>query len=1118
MNQLYNNSTAILSSLMNAQGIGVAIISCQGDIVEINNFLITVLGCQKQEIQGVNIQNVCFLEERESLLSFLLSIIEQKQESVQHRVYLKTKAGDELTAQLSLTSIKDDQQNIVAFTAIFSSIIEEVHLNAQYNCGEKQVADVSDLGKDISIGEIQEIQDALAQATGVAFIVTKPDGTPITQPSNLCKLCSDSVCLSHKRLTDSCLSSSDLVNTHNLQMHNCISAGLYNVASNIFIGNHVVAKWLIGQVITEKTDETKLLQFAQKIGIEENTFQEALKDVTRMPEKQLENIARLTSLISRGFSRLAFQNRHQQQLIERMKKTEEALNKSEVRFKNAIDEAPFPIMIQAEDGEVIALSKTWTEITGYDIESISGSTRWLELVYANNKNASIQKIEQLFKLEECVNEGEFEIVTDLGDKRFWEFTTAPLGKHVDGRKLMITMAKDVTERKEVERMLHEERIQQDLIFNTTPLTVWFKDIHQKIIKVNKAAAQLIGREIHEIEGTYASNYFISDTQNNLDDNLKEPKRGIIGTLVDSKGKLHSMKTDRFPWFDANNDLSGTIIYSIDITNQIKAENLINERNILLKSILESSPDVCVYALDTNFNYITFNSLYKFFVKITWNAEVEIGNNIYTDILKIKIPEAGSNKTLVRTLKGESISTVSVTENKETGIIYWRNYFSPIYSNNIIIGITCFSLNITEQMRDQQLLEESQELLKIQNDEYLEANNDLLLANKQIKETSEELKIAKEKAEESDKLKSAFLANMSHEIRTPMNAIKGFAQLLETPNLSQDKISKYTRIINQRTDDLLTLINDLLDISKIEANQLVIQESNSNINSLFAEIYDFFKAHLESNERQDLSIKYINELNDNQSNFKLDFFRLRQILINIINNAIKFTPRGYVNFGCKLKDTSTLLFYVEDTGIGIAPENYGIVFERFRQANDGKFTKEYSGTGLGLSIVKGLIELMNGSIWFESEFGKGTTFYFSLPYKPIYQDIPNAIKVSPQNYDWKGKKILVVEDDLYNGELIKEYLSLTNIDYTLITNGLDAIIAYQQNPTFNLILMDVQLPDIDGYEATEQILKLNSKAIVIAQTAYAAQSDKQRAIDSGCTDYISKPLNRQKLLKLLDSYL
>ena len=401
-----------------------------------------------------------------------------------------------------------------------------------------------------------------------------------------------------------------------------------------------------------------------------------------------------------------------------------------------------------------------------------------------------------------------------------------------------------------------------------------------------------------------------------------------------------------------------------------------------------------------------------------------------------------------------------------------------------------------------------------------AYNNLLLARKIEEQKEYETKLikAKERAEESDRLKSAFLANMSHEIRTPMNAIKGFAQLLEEEDLTHDKKCKFSKIINQRTDDLLTLINDLLDIAKIEAGQLTIVSKQDDLNNLLIEIFQFFKTQQEYVDSKPITLKFINELSDAQSLVLSDFLRLRQILINLVNNALKFTSVGYVIFGCRLYDNNTLLFYVEDSGIGIPEDKFTLVFEPFRQVNESYLSNNYGGTGLGLSIVKGLVELMKGRIWIESQPKLGTKIYFTVPYSPT-KILSDHTEIQNNGiYNWNETTILIIEDDEFNAQLIIEYITETKAKYLHAWNGNEALELVKSNPPFQLILMDIQLPDINGYELTKVFKGITPNSIIIAQTAYAAESDKQRALDCGCDDYISKPIGRQNLLKLIQKHL
>lgn len=372
--------------------------------------------------------------------------------------------------------------------------------------------------------------------------------------------------------------------------------------------------------------------------------------------------------------------------------------------------------------------------------------------------------------------------------------------------------------------------------------------------------------------------------------------------------------------------------------------------------------------------------------------------------------------------------------------------------------------------------------------------------------------AKDKAEESDKLKSAFLANTSHEIRTPMNAIIGFSRLLQREEADKDKIQDYTNNIIDKGEQLLQVINNIIDISKIEARQLKINEKRFELNKLMQDIYLDFK-----NEYKEKEIEFsVDAEVKNRHYIRTDYNRLYQIIHNLLTNAFKYTDEGKIEFGYKLQDKETIQFFVKDTGIGIAEEKKSHIFDRFRKS-DTSATRLYSGTGLGLSICKSLVELMGGRIWVESSLNQGSSFFFTLPYDPAHKvkDEENA----PQEkiYNWPDKNILIVEDDKLNYEYLKEILSDTNAKILQAKDGQSAIELCRDNKNIDLVLMDIQLPGIDGNTAIKEIKKINNNLPIIAQTAYALEEEKNKILESGCNDYIAKPINEKVLFRKIDHF-
>lgn len=377
--------------------------------------------------------------------------------------------------------------------------------------------------------------------------------------------------------------------------------------------------------------------------------------------------------------------------------------------------------------------------------------------------------------------------------------------------------------------------------------------------------------------------------------------------------------------------------------------------------------------------------------------------------------------------------------------------------------------------------------------------------------------AKEKAEESDRLKTAFLQNMSHEIRTPMNAIMGFSGLLVENAQDITKLKQFTAIINQRCNDLLDIINDILDISKIESGQLPVHIEECNLSFLFKDLTSFFYEYQNRLNKQHIKFSLSIHCGTSENIIFIDQGKLKQIFINLISNAFKFTDEGVIEGGCKLDKNNNLIFYVSDTGIGIPIDKQEAVFERFYQIHEGsKFN--VGGTGLGLYIVKGLVNLLGGKILLESLPGKGSTFSFTIPYTSAKQ-IHHKTLVAEKSYknNLANKTILIVEDDLYNAEYLKELLSNNNLNIFYAKNGKEAIEISISQP-IDLVLMDIRLPDINGYEATLQIKQHKPDLKIIAQTAYAAEGEKQKALNAGCIDYISKPTMQEALLTMLNKHL
>jgi PAS domain S-box-containing protein len=390
---------------------------------------------------------------------------------------------------------------------------------------------------------------------------------------------------------------------------------------------------------------------------------------------------------------------------------------------------------------------------------------------------------------------------------------------------------------------------------------------------------------------------------------------------------------------------------------------------------------------------------------------------------------------------------------------------------------------------------------------------------QLKEAQKDLKKAKEKAEKSDMLKSAFLANMSHEIRTPMNGILGFSELLKNQELTGDKQQQYIGVIEKSGERMLKIINDIIDISKIESGLMELHLEEFDINELSDYLYSFFKPEAVA---KGLEFIYKRKLDSKAIIVKTDKAKLLAILTNLLKNAIKFTNTGSIEFGWESKGAFHQ-FFVKDTGIGIKGSQQKLIFKRFRQA-DLENKMALQGAGLGLSISKAFVKMLDGKIRVKSEEGKGATFYVSIPNNECFIEI-NKSEKNKEILDMKdfitpkkvGLKILIAEDDeiskLFMLEIVEEFAN----EVLTVKTGIEVVEICKKNKEIDLILMDIQMPGINGYEATRQIREFNKNVVIIAQTAFGLSGDKEKSIEAGCNEYISKPIIKENLLALIQKH-
>lgn len=380
----------------------------------------------------------------------------------------------------------------------------------------------------------------------------------------------------------------------------------------------------------------------------------------------------------------------------------------------------------------------------------------------------------------------------------------------------------------------------------------------------------------------------------------------------------------------------------------------------------------------------------------------------------------------------------------------------------------------------------------------------------------ELIKAKIKAEEGDRLKSSFLANLSHEIRTPMNAINGFTELLLNTDISESEKLEYLNVIEKSGKNLVGIIDDLIEMSKIDSNQLTPNLTVVNLDSCINELYETVKITIKN---KDIDFKLIQPKAPTKFNIITDDIKLKQVIINLLTNALKFTERGSVTFGFEIDEKNELInFTVKDTGLGIDEDNHKNIFDRFKRV-DSDISIKVGGLGLGLAISKAYVDLLGGTITLESKVGEGSTFYFSIPLKYSIVDhitVKQINNVEIQKSE--GETILIAEDDNINFLLFQKMMQNKNYKIIRAINGQEAVDICLNNPNIDLVLMDIKMPIMTGFEAMEQIRPIRPNLPIIAQTAYSSSEDKIKIEEAGFNGYLTKPLSRENLFEMINKYL
>ena len=772
--------------------------------------------------------------------------------------------------------------------------------------------------------------------------------------------------------------------------------------------------------------------------------------------------------------------------ITERKQQEKALMESELRLKTLINATPDIICFKDGKGRWLVANDADIELFSLQNTDYFGKTdaelaEFTDPIYKESFLLCMETDEKAWQLKTLFRNNEV-IPTVNGTKKVYDVIKVPLFEPDGSRKGLVVLGRDISKRKQAENKLKESEEKYRTIFESAKDAIFIMQ-GDRFIDCNKKTLEMFECHREDIIGKFPYNY----SPEKQPDGRASQKKSI-----DKINKALAGEPQLFEWVHATkhgkpfytlvtlnrymiNDEIFLMAIVRDITERKRAEEALQRSETLFRAITEQSGEGISLA-DTNGNYVKVNSA---FCKITGYSEEELLTMNIRDL----VPPETEVKLFPQVRKRKSGKREAVLRRKDGShfVAEINGYPIQLINQNLGLGIV---RDITER-----------------------------------KQAEENLKLALEKAQESDRLKSAFLANMSHEIRTPMNAILGFTELLKEPQLTGDEKDEYVRIIEKSGHRLLDTINDIIDISKIEAGQVKVTETEVSVNEILKEHYHLFYHEAES---KGIELNYEPSLSDREARLITDKQKLEGILTNLIKNAIKFTEKGNITFGydiVSVEDKKYLEFYVKDTGIGIPADRVEAIFNRFEQADMGD-TRVFEGSGLGLAISKSYVEMLGGKISVKSKPGEGSTFIFSIPYHR--QNLKEG-SASQNNKEESGVilnnlSIIVAEDDEINKLFYENILknNFKKIIYT--TSGKETIEKFRENPDTDIILMDIKMPDMNGYDATREIRKFNNDVIIVAQTAFGLAGDRKKAIEAGCNDYIAKPVKKEILFNKIQACL
>lgn len=617
------------------------------------------------------------------------------------------------------------------------------------------------------------------------------------------------------------------------------------------------------------------------------------------------------------------------------------------------------------------------------------------------------------------------------------------------------------------------------IFNNILDSVVILNTDLEFIDVNDNCTELTGYSREELLNMKVNDVVFEDDKERSGKYFKQlveegSYKGYRGRLKKKNGEICYIEVNSSAIYDEDGNFAGSRDIIRDISDRVQMEKAFRESEYKFRTIVENAESI-IFMIGTDGNFILSEG--KGLQSIGLEPGQAVGMSVYE--MYANNPEILTAFESARSGEYNNILT-------KVGGIYFHCFFSPFNSaEGEITAVIGMAHDVTDRIRREKVLEE-----------------------------------ARQKAEEADMLKSSFLANMSHEIRTPMNAILGFSALLNDEELEPATRKKYVEIINIKGEELLNLLTDLIDISKIESGNISVIKEKVDLHPVLEKLVDNARQVLTLQKNKKIELIFKPAADEDPIEVITDLGRFSQVVNNLLNNAIKFTEEGTIEVGCRMTDQGFLTVYVKDSGIGIPKDKQGMIFERFRQVQES-FSRAKGGTGLGLYIVKSLVEMLGGEIIVESEEGKGSTFSFTIPVSEDagrirMEKLVNGTGINPEKL--KGKKILIVEDDDSNFSYLEALVANYKAVVRRAQTGEESLELIREGCHPDIVLMDLRLPGMSGLETTRMIKKMNPDIRIIAQTAHVFNDDRIKALDAGCDDFISKPIRIQDFLPKISKFM